>query len=120
MTILKNRNQLLARRRELRKEQTPQEKLLWECVRNRKFGFKFRRQYSVGGYILDFYCPEIKLVIELDGEQHHEKENLLYDQERTEYLGVLGCTVLRFKNIELKENLENVILRIQEFLPSPY
>src|SRR3989344_1264839 len=119
MTILKNKNQLLERRRELRKEQTQSEKLLWERLRNRKLGFKFRRQYSVGGYILDFYCPEIKLTIELDGKQHFQKENLEYDKDRTDYLEVLGCTVLRFRNLELKENFESVIFRIKEFLPSP-
>ena len=67
----------------------------------------------MGGYVLDFYCSEIKLVIELDGSQHSEKENFLYDEERTKYLGILGCNVLRFKNLEVKENLEDVLLKIK-------
>ena len=117
MTILKNKSQLLPRRRELRKNQTKQEKILWQCIRNRNLGFKFKRQYSIGGYILDFYCPELKLVIELDGSQHSEKENFLYDKDRTDYLKVLGCSVLRFKNRELEENLEKVLLKIKEFSP---
>jgi len=120
MTIIKNKNQLLVRRRELRREQTTDEKILWEELRNRKQGFKFRRQYSIGGYILDFYCPEIKLAIELDGGHHFEKENVLYDIERTSYLEVLGCNVLRFKNAELNENLEKVLLTIRKFFPSTY
>ncbi|MCX6751568.1 MAG: endonuclease domain-containing protein [Candidatus Nomurabacteria bacterium] len=119
MTILKNKSQLLYRRKELRKNQTKQEEILWKCIRNRKLGVKFRRQYSVGGYVLDFYCPEIKLVIEIDGIQHSRKEEVLYDQERTEYLEVLDCNVLRFKNIEIEKNLERVLSKIKEFLPSP-
>jgi very-short-patch-repair endonuclease len=119
MTVLKNKSQLLFRRRELRKEQTPEENILWQQIRNRKLGFKFRRQYSVGGYILDFYCPEIKLVIELDGMQHFGKDNKLYDEERTSYLKISGCKVLRFKNKEINENLEKVISTIVKYFPSP-
>jgi very-short-patch-repair endonuclease len=119
MTILKNKPQLLFRRRELRKRQTKQEEILWEHIRNHKLGIKFKRQYSVGGYVLDFYCPELKLAIEIDGSQHLRKEEILYDEERTEFLQILGCSVLRFKNIEVDKNLEKVLLRIKEFKPSP-
>ena len=119
MTLLKNKSQLLFRRRELRKKQTKQEEILWQYIRNRKLGVKFKRQYSVGGYVLDFYCPEIKLVIEIDGIQHLRKEEFLYDEERTDFLRILGCTVLRFKNIEVEKNLEKVLSRIKEFKPSP-
>jgi very-short-patch-repair endonuclease len=119
MTLLKNKNKLLFRIRELRKEQTRQEKILWDAIRNRKLGFKFRRQYSIGGYILDFYCPEIKLVVELDGPQHSRKENLLYDKERTDYLQILGCSILRFTNKEINENLKKVLSTIMECFPSP-
>src|SRR3989338_10043326 len=119
MTLLKNKSKLLPRRRELRRNQTKQEEILWQKIRNRQLGFKFKMQYSIGGYILDFYCSEVKLVVELDGKQHSVKENFLYDQDRTEYLKILGCTVLRFKNEELKDNLGKVLLKIREFLPSP-
>ncbi len=119
MTLLKNKSKLLFRRRELRHKQTQEEKILWEVIRNRKLGFKFRRQYSVGGYVLDFYCPEVKLAIELDGSQHFEKENLEYDEDRTDYLEVLGCIVLRFKNKEINENLEKVLSTIVKYFPSP-
>ena len=119
MTILKNKSQLLFRRRELRQAQTLQEEILWEHIRNRKLGFKFRRQYSVGGYVLDFYCPEVKLVIELDGLQHSSKDNLLYDKERTDFLEIFGCTILRFKNEEINENLEGILSTIVSRLPSP-
>lgn len=118
MTILKNKRKLLGRRRELRKEQTEQEKILWENIRNRKLNVKFRRQYSVGGYILDFYSPEAKLAVEIDGGQHFKEENYLYDQDRTEYIKVLDCKVLRFKNTEIDQNLEGVLAEIKRFLPS--
>ncbi|HNW71922.1 MAG TPA: endonuclease domain-containing protein [Candidatus Paceibacterota bacterium] len=86
MTLLKNKSRLCSRRRELRRKQTKQEGLLWKSIRNRNLGVKFRRQYSIGGYILDFYCPEIKLVIEIDGSGHNAREEILYDKQRTEYL----------------------------------
>ncbi len=117
MTLLKNKSKLLPRRRELRKNQTKQEEILWEKIRNRKLGIKFKRQYSIGGYVLDFYSPECKLVIELDGNQHLAKENALYDRYRTEYLEILGCEVLRIKNSELDKNLEKVLLQIKKFTP---
>ena len=119
MTILKNKSRLLFRRRELRRKQTKHEEILWRSVRSRKLGVKIRRQYSVGGYVLDFYCSELKLVIEIDGDQHSKKEEILYDKQRTDYLNILGCSVLRFKNIELERNLEKVLSVIKEFKPSP-
>ena len=118
MTLLKNRHQLLPRRRELRKNQTKQKEILWKHIRNRKLGFKFKRQYSMGGYVLDFYCPEIKLVIELDGSQHFAKENFSYDQDRTDFLKILGCRVLRIRNLELEQDLQKILLEIKEFPPS--
>jgi very-short-patch-repair endonuclease len=119
MTLLKNKSKLLPRRRELRRKQTKQEEILWQLIRNRKLGVKFRRQYSIGGYVLDFYCPELKLVIEIDGNQHLKQEGILYDKKRTDFLRVLDCKILRFRNIELEENLEKVLSKIKEFKPSP-
>lgn len=110
---------MLTRRRELRKAQTNEERVLWNHIRNRKLGFKFRRQYSIGGYILDFYCPEAKLVIELDGHQHSVSENFLYDIDRTDYLRVFGHQVLRLKNFEINNNLRGVLEKIKGYLPSP-
>lgn len=118
MTILNNKSQLLPRRRELRKSQTKQEEILWELIRNRKLGFKFKRQYSISGYILDFYCPELKLAIELDGEQHSKKENFLYDKDRIDFLEVIGCRVLRIKNSEVDRDVKKVLLTIRESFPS--
>jgi len=120
MTILKNKSQLLPRRRELRRNRTKQEEVLWKHIRNRKLGLKFKRQYSMGGYVLDFFCSEIKLVIELDGNQHLIKENFIYDEDRTDFLKILGCRVLRIKNSDLENNLAKVLLEIKEFTPLLY
>ena len=116
MTLLKNKHQLLYRRRELRKRQTKHEDILWQLIRNRKLGVKFRRQYSMGSYILDFFCPEIKLVIEVDGVNHDLKDSIMYDKERTQYLEILGCQILRFKNKELEENSQEVLLKMKGFI----
>ncbi|MEK7669281.1 MAG: endonuclease domain-containing protein [Patescibacteria group bacterium] len=96
------------RRRELRKNQTEAEKILWQKIRNRQINnFKFHRQYSAGPYILDFFCPEIRLVIELDGEQH--KDTKEYDKERELFLKDKDINVIRFWNNEVLENIENIL-----------
>jgi very-short-patch-repair endonuclease len=103
--------------RELRKEQTDAENLLWHLLRGRRFcGFKFRRQYPIGGYILDFYCHPAKLVIELDGGGHNADEQRLYDAERTKVLEGAGLRVLRFWNNEVLNSLEGVLTEIHERL----
>ena len=106
---------LKERCKDLRNNQTEEEKILWSRLKNRQFkGFKFVRQYGVGPYILDFYCPKLRLAIELDGAQHGEKENLLYDQERNSYLESLDIKTIRFWNYEVQENIGEVIKRIHE------
>lgn len=104
------------RRKELRKNATLQEKLLWERLRNSKFGFRFKRQYSIGGYILDFYCAKKRLIIELDGGVHDAKEAKEYDEVRDKFFRELGYTTLRFSNSEVEKDLEEVLNRIQDFL----
>ncbi|MEK7536008.1 MAG: endonuclease domain-containing protein [Patescibacteria group bacterium] len=105
------------RRRELRRNQTKSEKILWQQVRANKLGCRFWRQYSVGPYILDFYCPALRLCIELDGELHQEKENKLYDQDRDAYLKEHDIIVLRFKNEEVESRLGATISKIMTYLP---
>ena len=107
------------RRRNLRRTMTSQEKLLWENLRNKRNGFKFRRQHSIGPYIVDFYSAEQKLVIEIDGSQHKETEANLYDTDRTKYLNSLGITVIRFWNSEVDTNLPKVLNDIKKIRPSP-
>ncbi len=112
MTLVYNILKLKDRRVDLRTNQTPQEILLWLRLRREQLGVKFRRQHSVGGYITDFYCPSKKLVIEIDGSQHFEKENMEYDKVRSEYFEGLNIKVLRFTNSEINTNMDGVLLKI--------
>ena len=108
-----NRPILKERRKKLRNNATPAEQQLWSMLKHSNLGgYKFRRQHSVGPYILDFYCPSEKLALELDGDSHFTEEAIVYDQERTAYLNALGTTVLRFLNTDLYENGEAVCERI--------
>lgn len=107
MTITHNHPVLKNRRSTLRKNQTPQEVLLWARLRRSQLGVKFKRQHSVGPYILDFYCPDKKLAVELDGSQH--LDNKSYDDERSDYLSVLGIKTIRFWNNEVNANINGVI-----------
>src|SRR3989344_7360502 len=101
------------RRRELRQDNTKSEDLLWQKIRNRKLsGLKFRRQYSTGSYILDFFCPEIRLAIELDGEQH--KDAVEYDKERELFLKDKDIHTIRFWNNEVVEDIARVLKIVEE------
>ncbi|HMQ70836.1 MAG TPA: DUF559 domain-containing protein, partial [Ignavibacteria bacterium] len=106
--------------RELRKNQTSAEKYFWEIVRDRKlFGLKFRRQHQIGNYITDFFCNELSLVVELDGEVHFNSEQMEKDKEKDDYYISQGFKVLRFKNEEILVNIESVFDKILKLLPSP-
>lgn len=96
-------------RRQLRANATLPERLLWNELKHRSFGYKFRRQHSVGRYILDFYCPVLKLAIEVDGAHHYEPEQFQYDLVRTAYLESLGLTVVRYSATEVLNNLDGVV-----------
>ena len=100
-------------RRDLRKNQTDAEKKLWSILRNKQVnGLKFFRQYSVGSYILDFFCPEKRLAIELDGGQHNEEINKEKDQQRTDYLAQQHIRVIRFWNNAILQNIDAVYEKI--------
>ena len=110
--------ELLQRARELRKQQTSVEKILWECLRaNRLCGAKFRRQHNIGQYIADFYCSAAKLVIELDGEIHAVQQDR--DGDRDTWMQSNGMTVLRFNNEAVTQNIEQILQTIASYLPSP-
>jgi very-short-patch-repair endonuclease len=95
------------RARQLRRELTPAERILWREVRNRRFaGFKFRRQHPIGSFFADFACCECWLIVELDGETHLGREDR--DEERTRFLQAQGWLVLRFWNTQVYEELEDV------------
>jgi leucyl-tRNA synthetase len=101
-------------RRELRKNLTPAEAKLWTCLKEKQLdGRKFRRQHSVGGYILDFYCPSENLAIELDGEGHNQANVIDYDVERTLFIEQFGIKVLRFENKLVFDQNENVLEEIR-------
>ena len=116
MKIIHNVTKLLERRKELRNESTPEEILLWLQLKNSKIGFKFRRQHSIGGYIVDFYCPTNRVVIEIDGLQHSKKENKEYDRIRSAFLEGLDIKVLRFTNLEISTETQKVVDKIKEEL----
>ena len=98
------------RARALRHELTRSEKALWYQLRNRKLcGLKFRRQQPLESYILDFFCPDKCLVVELDGGQHDIPEEREYDEKRTAFLNKQGLDVLRFWNSQVRENLPWVL-----------
>jgi len=106
-----------ARARELRGALTDAEQLLWQCLRNRQLGTKFRRQVPIGPFIVDFYCHEARLVIELDGETHAEEDRAALDAARSAWLAESGYRVLRFWNRELMNDTETVLARIESELP---
>ncbi len=100
---------LLQRARELRQPQTKAEQKVWAAVRNQQLGFKLRRQHPIHRFIVDFYCAEAKLVIEIDGDSHNEPDQQEYDARRTEVLQLLGCHVLRFTNEDVWQRLTGVL-----------
>ena len=113
--------ELLEYARELRQNSTDVERIMWKILRNRQvLNFKFRRQQSVGKYIADFLCTEQKIIIELDGGQHNEERNKIYDLERTKFLEQQGYKVLRFWNIDVLKNLEGVVESIFLSLKHPH
>ncbi len=108
-----NNLKLKERRRILRNNQTKTEKILWQILRKKQVEeIKFCRQYGIGQYIADFYAPSIKLVIEIDGDNHYSKIGREYDVERDSYMRSLNITILRIPNIEVKKKIEIVIEKI--------
>jgi carbamoyl-phosphate synthase large subunit len=106
---------LLEKAREMRKISTTAEKLLWELLRNQQLhDMKFRRQHPLGNYILDFYCHELLLAIELDGSHHAEASQQDHDEQRTAFLAERGIRELRFWNNEVIENAAGVLQQIAE------
>jgi very-short-patch-repair endonuclease len=102
-----------ARARELRREMTPAERILWQRLRNGQIdGAQFRRQHAIGTYIVDFFCAKSKLVIEVDGDVHADQVE--YDAQRTSWLNEQKhYRILRFTNHEVRHNIEGVLERIR-------
>jgi len=111
MAYLYNNQKNKAKRKFLRGNATDAEKMIWQILRNQQMsGLKFFRQYSVGSYILDFYCPTLRLAIEVDGGQHCDSE---YDIKRTNDLSKENIDVLRFWNNDVLTNLDGVYEKIE-------
>ncbi len=114
MGELHNRAGRTVRRRELRRNSTGPEHLLWAKLRANQLGVKFRRQHSIGPYIVDFYAAEARLVIELDGDSHYaDIAAREYDLVRDQYLRHLGIETLRFSNDDVMRNRDGVLALIQ-------
>jgi very-short-patch-repair endonuclease len=108
-------NDAFEKARALRKNGTKAEDILWQAVRNRKIGgLKFRRQHPFEEFILDFYCNEKNLVLEIDGDYHLSSEQKEYDENRAGFLEQHGLKVLRITNEEVEKNLAGVLARIIE------
>jgi very-short-patch-repair endonuclease len=115
MTEIFNKRELKERRQMLRRNMTEAEKILWSELRKKQLdGLRFRRQYSVDASILDFYCPEVRLDVEVDGNSHDRPEAQKRDHARDEMLRGLGITVLRITNDQVKNNLKDVLQRIKD------
>lgn len=112
--------QTLKRAKQLRRDMTPQEHMLWNRLRGRQLAnFKFRKQQPIGPYIADFVCHENKLIVEADGSQHIDSG---HDVARDQWLNEQGYSILRFWNNDINENLEGVLMAILDVLsqrPSP-
>ncbi len=102
-----------AQRKYLRNNMTKAEIILWSKLKGRKLlNYKFRRQHGIGDYIVDFYCPELNLAIEVDGESHYTDKGKAQDKQRTEFLNNFGINFLRFTNPQIKHNVEGVLEHI--------
>jgi len=107
------KKELISRAKELRKNATKQENHLWYDFL-KTFPVRFQRQKTIGGFIVDFYCHQAKLAIELDGSQHYSEQGTAYDRERDEILSALGVSVLRFPNSEIDRHFEAVCTVISQ------
>ena len=107
---------LKQRARDLRNNSTLSEILLWEEIKNRKMlGYKFLRQKPIGNYIVDFFCNKLKLAIEIDGDTHTE-DRFEYDMNRQKWLELKGISVLRFDDLEVKKDMNNVLMALERWI----
>jgi len=115
MTKHFNKSSEKIKRRKLRQNQTEAEKLIWRFLRSRQLlGHKFKRQYSIDHFVIDFYCPELKLAVEADGATHNESGRKEYDIRREKYLNKFGVSFVRIKDEELFGNPNKAFDKIEE------
>lgn len=101
MTTLYNLTERKNIRRRLRRKMPEGENILWKALKSRRIQYKFRRQYGIGPFVVDFYCPQVKLVVEVDGESHLDEEVIKYDKRRQKYLENKGLVFIRFVSAEV-------------------
>lgn len=118
MTKHYNKKSEQEKRRSLRNSMTYCEKIVWIHLRKRQLGFRFLRQYSVDHFVIDFYCPELKLAVELDGSVHEIPEQKEYDIARQKYLEAFGIKLIRIKNEEFLSNPNKAFDRIENKIKS--
>lgn len=117
MTKHYNKQSEKEKRRALRKDQTYCEKIVWVFLRDRRtLGYKFRRQYSVDQFVIDFYSPELKLAVEIDGEVHNIPKQKDHDEKRQEKLEQYGITFIRITNEELLGNPNKAFDKIEKVI----
>ena len=109
MTTLFNISKTKTIRQALRKQDIACEKILWSRLKNKQLEYKFRRQFGVGYYVIDFYCPRVKLAIEIDGATHATEDEVAHDKEKTKFLEYIGIKVKRYANTDIRKNLNDVL-----------
>jgi very-short-patch-repair endonuclease len=114
MTKHYNKKTEQEKRRSLRKNMTYCEKIVWLHLRKKQLGYRFLRQYSVDHFVIDFYCPELKLAIEIDGDVHEIPEQIDYDKSRQKYLEAFGIKFVRIKNEEFLGNPNKAFDKIEK------
>lgn len=114
MTRLFNQHPHKRKRQQLRIRAPPAEQRLWQHLRGAQLGVRFRRQYGIGRYVVDFYCPALKLAIEVDGNSHFQDGAPDYDRQRQAFIEAAGIRVLRFTNREVYEQPDDVLAVVSE------
>ena len=110
--LVYNQPYLKGVRKNLRKQEISAEKILWGKIRNKQQGYKFKRQFSIGNYILDFYCPKLRLGIEIDGATHSTETEVKRDIEKEKFINRFGVKIIRFINIDVYKNIDGVLEEI--------
>ena len=115
MTRHFNKHSELQKRKRLRNNATKAERILWKYLKNNQLeNSKFRRQYSIDQFVVDFYCPELKLAIEVDGKSHFSEDQIPYDVERENYIKSFGIHFLRFTNNEVYQNIDSILIQLSD------
>ena len=118
MTEIFNKKKYIKKRQYLRNNMTKAEVVLWSKLKGKQLnGLKFRRQCGINNYVVDFYCPELKLAIEIDGDVHAYDSRIVYDKQRQKEIEALGIKVLRYTNNDVIQNTEGVLYDIVQTTP---